>query len=209
MLSISYSSTTVYRQVWLQQLLSHKRPHDPQPAQRAPAASVTITMSRCLSAALIYELHHPTTDARAILRLHLFMTSSGWPTPDVFDFGCRPPTTATGLSLGRGWENYLLGYYLCQLTSASRNKEIWFCSFLTLNLTSCKFYLIHMSWVPFMTLTPLLTLTHRRQVEDNFIILQKIEYLDVFCCHSGYRQCTEFLKKRFRKLISRRFWTYL
>ncbi len=45
-----------------------------------------------------------------------------------------------------------------------------------------------------MTLIPLLTFSHRRQVEDNFIILQKIEYSDVFCCHSGYRQCTEFLK---------------
>jgi hypothetical protein len=45
-----------------------------------------------------------------------------------------------------------------------------------------------------MTLTPLPTLTHRHQVEDNFIILQKIEYSDVFLCRSGYRQCTEFLK---------------
>jgi hypothetical protein len=42
-----------------------------------------------------------------------------------------------------------------------------------------------------MTLTPVLTLSHRRQVEDNFIILQKIEYSDVFCCRLGYRQCAE------------------
>jgi hypothetical protein len=46
-----------------------------------------------------------------------------------------------------------------------------------------------------MTLTPLPTLTHRRQVEDNFIILQKIEYSDVFPCRLGYRQCTELKKK--------------
>ncbi len=46
-----------------------------------------------------------------------------------------------------------------------------------------------------MTLTPLLTLTHRRLVEDNFIIHQKIEYSDIFRCRSGYRQCTEFLKQ--------------
>ena len=45
-----------------------------------------------------------------------------------------------------------------------------------------------------MTLTPLLTLSHPRQVEDNFIIPQKIEYSDVFRCRSGYRQRTEFLK---------------
>jgi hypothetical protein len=45
-----------------------------------------------------------------------------------------------------------------------------------------------------MTLTPLLTLSHRRQVEDNFIILLKIEYLDVFHCRSGYRQRKELLK---------------
>jgi hypothetical protein len=45
-----------------------------------------------------------------------------------------------------------------------------------------------------MTLTPLLTLTHRRQVEDNFIILQKMKYAEVFHCRLGYRQCTEFLK---------------
>jgi hypothetical protein len=45
-----------------------------------------------------------------------------------------------------------------------------------------------------MILTPLLKLTHRRQVEDNFIILQKIEFLDVFHCRSGYRQRTEFFK---------------
>jgi hypothetical protein len=46
-----------------------------------------------------------------------------------------------------------------------------------------------------MTLTPLLTLGHRRQVEDSFIILQKIEYSDVFHCHSGCRQRTELKKK--------------
>jgi hypothetical protein len=45
-----------------------------------------------------------------------------------------------------------------------------------------------------MTLTPLLTLTYRRKVEDNFIILQKIEYSDVLRCRSGYCQRTEFLK---------------
>ncbi len=45
-----------------------------------------------------------------------------------------------------------------------------------------------------MTLTPLPTLTHRRQVEDNFIILQKIEYSDISSCRSDYRQRTEFLK---------------
>jgi hypothetical protein len=31
---------------------------------------------------------------------------------------------------------------------------------------------------PYMTLTPLLTLTHRRQVKDNYIILQKFLVLD-------------------------------
>jgi hypothetical protein len=41
-------------------------------------------------------------------------------------------------------------------------------------LTSCRFYLIHMSWVPYMTLTPLLTLTHCHQVKDDFIILQNL-----------------------------------
>jgi hypothetical protein len=45
-----------------------------------------------------------------------------------------------------------------------------------------------------MTLTPLLTLSHRRQVKDNLIILQKIEYSDVFRCCLDYRQPTEFLK---------------
>ncbi len=45
-----------------------------------------------------------------------------------------------------------------------------------------------------MTLTPLLTLSHPRQVKDNFIILQKIEYSDVFRCRLDYRQRTEFLK---------------
>jgi hypothetical protein len=47
----------------------------------------------------------------------------------------------------------------------------------------------------YMTLTPMLTLSHRRQVKDNFIILQKIEYSDIFRCHSGYRQRTEFQKQ--------------
>jgi hypothetical protein len=45
---------------------------------------------------------------------------------------------------------------------------------LTLVLTRCKVDLIRMSWVPYMTLTPLLTLTHRRQVKENFIILKKL-----------------------------------
>jgi hypothetical protein len=45
---------------------------------------------------------------------------------------------------------------------------------LTLILTSCKFYLIRMCWVPYMTLTLMLTLTYCCQVKDNFIILQKL-----------------------------------
>jgi hypothetical protein len=40
----------------------------------------------------------------------------------------------------------------------------------------------------------LLTLSDRRQVKDNFIILRKIEYSNVFRCRSGNRQRTEFLK---------------
>jgi hypothetical protein len=51
-----------------------------------------------------------------------------------------------------------------------------------------------MSLSPIYDTHPLLTLSHPRQVEDNFIILQKIEYSDVFRCRSGYRQRTEFLK---------------
>jgi hypothetical protein len=45
-----------------------------------------------------------------------------------------------------------------------------------------------------MTLIPLLTLTHHRRVEDKFIVLQKIEYLDVFLFRLGYRHHTEFQK---------------
>jgi hypothetical protein len=68
-----------------------------------------------------------------------------------------------------------------------------------------------------MTLTPLLTLSHRRQVKDNFIIFQKIEYSDVFHYRSGYRQRTEFLKTDSESLFpdgsghifNLRFWTYL
>ncbi len=37
-----------------------------------------------------------------------------------------------------------------------------------------RFYLIRMRWVPYMTLTSLLTLTHHCQVKDDFIILQKL-----------------------------------
>jgi hypothetical protein len=41
-----------------------------------------------------------------------------------------------------------------------------------------------------MTLSPLLTLSHRHQVKDNFIILQKVEYSNVFRWRLGYRQHT-------------------
>ncbi len=80
--------------------------------------------------------------------------------------------------------------------------------FLSLILTSCKFYLIRISRVPDMTLTPLLTLTHRHQVKDNFIILQKLStwmFSQPFGLQTTYRIC----KNRFRKLISRRFCIYL
>ncbi len=66
-------------------------------------------------------------------------------------------------------------------------------SSLTLNLTSCKFYLIRISWVLYMTLTPLLTLTQVRSGRQ-FHHSLKIEYLDVFYCRSGNRQHTKFLR---------------
>jgi hypothetical protein len=68
-------------------------------------------------------------------------------------------------------------------------------------LTSCKFYLIHMSWVPCMTLTPLLT-DSSPPSERQFRHSPKIEYSVIFYCHSGYRQCENFLIFRVQKLVS-------
>jgi hypothetical protein len=65
---------------------------------------------------------------------------------------------------------------------------------LTLNLTSCKFYLILMSLSLIYDPHPPPHTESSPPSDFNFIILQKIEYSDIFRFRSGYRQRTEFLK---------------
>ncbi len=52
------------------------------------------------------------------------------------------------------------------------------------------------------------TLAHNRQVKDNFISLRKLS-TQMFSIAVQAKDNVQNFKNRFRKLISRRFWTYL
>ncbi len=84
------------------------------------------------------------------------------------------------------------------LTLFSQNKIWGFlpCTFggLTLILTSCKFYLIRISWVPYMTLTPTAHADSSLPSERQFHHSPKINYSNVFRYRSGYIQRREYLK---------------